>query len=324
MGIDFVGAGLGVPAAHRRDRRHRAGHPGAGDRGGDPADPRHRARRAADAAGVRLPDPRPRVRPGQRRHRRPDRLRRPRGAGALGAADRRRRRRGELRPRSTPGVLYIDITLRASAAPTTRATSSSRSTSSPSTRPTELRPSHAPARRRELTMPARPEPRRPALPGPGRRRQAPGAAALPGLDRPQRLRPGRHADRGVRPDGRPADLPAQPGAGPALHQVPRADRRRAAPAGRGPRRRDVLAVGAAAADRRWSAPRPRSPRRAPTSHEPVVFSTSRELEIVPCAFAASPSSPSDGRAADRHDRRARPRRGVRLLRRRRRCPATRC
>ena len=62
--------------------------------------------------------------------------------------------------------------------------------------------------------------------------------------------PGRHADRGVRADGRPADLPAEPGAGPALHQVPRADRRASSPAGGGARQGDVLAVGAAAADRR--------------------------------------------------------------------------
>ena len=109
----------------------------------------------------------------------------------------------------------------------------------------------------------------------GRRRQAAGPAALPDLDRPQRLRPGRHADRGVRPDGRPADLPAEPGAGPALRQVPRADRAASSPAGRGARRG------------RRSGCRRRSPRpvlvRAETQvatprtdvDEPVVFTTSR-------------------------------------------------
>ena len=59
--------------------------------------------------------------------------------------------------------------------------------------------------------------------------------------------PGRHADRGVRADGRPADLPAEPRPRPELRQVPRADRRRA-PAARGrDRAGDVLAVRAAAA-----------------------------------------------------------------------------
>ena len=68
--------------------------------------------RAADAARVRLPDPRLRVRPGQRRHRRADRLRRPVGAGALGAADRRRRRRGVSFDAADSGTLYIDIRYR--------------------------------------------------------------------------------------------------------------------------------------------------------------------------------------------------------------------
>ena len=72
------------------------------------------------------------------------------------------------------------------------------------------------------------QPRRPPLPGPGRRRQAAGAAALPGVDRPQRLRPGRDPDRDVRVHGRPAALPAQPGARLQYMHVPRPDRREAA------------------------------------------------------------------------------------------------
>ena len=192
-----------------------------------------------------------------------DRLRRPRGSGAVGAADRGGRRGGELRrhrvrapststsatpsaglndPRNLVFPFYVipdDGSPRAGAA----------------TRSPGRADRHA----------ARPQPGRPTLPGPRRRRQAPGPAALPGVDRPQRVRPRRHADRGVRPDGRPADLPAQPGARPALREVPRADRRRAAAAGRGPRCGHLLAVGAPAADGAWSGPRPRWPPRVPTS-----------------------------------------------------------
>ena len=62
------------------------------------------------------------------------------------------------------------------------------------------------------------------------------------MDRPQRLRSGRHADRDVRVDDRPAPVPAQPRARPALREVPRADRRSAVPADGGQRRGHVLAV----------------------------------------------------------------------------------
>src|SRR5262249_7467332 len=73
------------------------------------------------------------------------------------------------------------------------------------------------------------EPRRPALPGPRRRRQAPGAAALPGVDGPQRLRPRGDPDRDVRLPRRPGPLPAQPRAGAQLRHVPRSDGRGAVP-----------------------------------------------------------------------------------------------
>ena len=89
--------------------------------------------RAADAARVRLPHPRHVFAPGQRRDRRADRLRGAGGARPVGAADRRRRRRRSASTPSTSGVLYIDVTLPRSAARTTRATWSSRSTSSRST-----------------------------------------------------------------------------------------------------------------------------------------------------------------------------------------------
>ena len=109
---------------------------------------------------------------------------------------------------------------------------------------------------------ARPQPRRPPLPGPRRRRQTPRPATVPGVDRPQRLRPRRHADRDVRLHGRPAAVPPEPGARPQLPAVPRPDRCAPPPAGRRPGRGDVLALGPAAR-RHHVAGAPRSPRCAP-------------------------------------------------------------
>ena len=97
--------------------------------------------------------------------------------------------------------------------------------------------------------PAGPEPGRPPLPGSRRRREAARPAALPGVDGPQRLGPGRHPHRGVRLDDRPAPLPPQPGPGPPLRQVPRADRRPPLPAGGRPRRGHLLALRAPAGRR---------------------------------------------------------------------------
>ena len=54
---------LGVPARRPTPPAASPWSPRAGDRAGDPADPGHGPRRAADAARVRLPHPRPRVRP---------------------------------------------------------------------------------------------------------------------------------------------------------------------------------------------------------------------------------------------------------------------
>src|SRR5215475_6184498 len=81
--------------------------------------------------------------------------------------------------------------------PTTGATWSSRSTRSPPT-----------VRRR--TDAARAQPGRPALPAAGGRGQAVRPAELPGVDRPQRVRPRCDAHRDVRALGRPARLPAAP------------------------------------------------------------------------------------------------------------------
>ena len=107
---------VGLPDAHRRHRRDRAGRPGAGDRGGDPADPRHRAGGAADAPGVRLPDPRPRVRarPTPRRPgSSPTRCGRRSTGGSRGSTS---STSWSASTRADAGMLYIDITLRASAA----------------------------------------------------------------------------------------------------------------------------------------------------------------------------------------------------------------
>ena len=92
-----------------------------------------------------------------------------------------------------------------------------------------------------------------ALPGPRRRRQAAGPAALPEWTDHNVSDPGvtlieafaQMVDQLIYRLNRVPDL--------QLRQVPRADRCRAAAAGRGAGRRDVLAVRAAAADRCWSA-----------------------------------------------------------------------
>ena len=127
MSGEFIGAGWAFPlrtdatggiALVRREQR---------DRGEHPPHPRHRARRAADAARVRLRHPRLRLRPGRRHDRRPDRLRGPRLAAPLGAADRGRRRRSSTSPRTTRPCCTSTSATR-SRTRTTRATSSSRST----------------------------------------------------------------------------------------------------------------------------------------------------------------------------------------------------
>ena len=132
---------------------------------------------------------------------------------------------------------------------------------------------------------ARPQSRRPALPGSGRRRETAGPATLPGMDRPQRLRPRGDADRGVRADGRPAHLPAEPGAGPALHQVPRADRRRAAAAGGGQRARSPSGCRRRSRRPSWSAGRPRWP--LPERMSPIRWSSPRSRTWTSCPARSS-------------------------------------
>ena len=110
---------------------------------------------------------------------------------------------GDDRPRAT-----------GSRRPTTAATSSSRSTSS------HERSSHEPAGT---------EPRRPLVPGPRRRGQAPHPDVLPGVDEPQPDRPRRGAHRAVRLDDRAVAVPPQPGAGQVLHAHAEHDGLRALP-----------------------------------------------------------------------------------------------
>ena len=124
--------------------------------------------------------------------------------------------------------------------------------------------------------------------------------ALPRVDRPQRLRPRRDADRGVRPDGRPADLPAEPGARPALRQVPGADRRRAAAAGRRPRPGDVLAVGPAAAAGAGPHRDPGGDTRAPTST--TRSCSARRASSRSCPARSRAPAPPGRRRPGRHDR----------------------
>src|SRR5207247_2184530 len=105
-----------------------------------------------------------------------------------------------------------------------------------------------PSRRRTDDGAAGSQPGRPPLPGAGQRVQAAGAAALPRVDRPQRPRPRRDADRALRVHDRAGHLPAQPRAGQGVRQVPRPARRAALPADRGPRAGHVLADRAAGGD----------------------------------------------------------------------------
>ena len=65
---------------------------------------------------------------------------------------------------------------------------------------------------------------------------------MPGVDQPQRLRPGHHAHRDVRLDDRHPAVPREPRPRPAVREVPRARRRPAVPAARGPHGDVVPAV----------------------------------------------------------------------------------
>ena len=224
--MEFVGAGMAFPMQHRRHRRDRPRRPGTGDRGGDPADPRHDARGSgrcgrSSAAGSRdhVFAPANATTAGQL----PTTCGRRSTSGSRGSTSTTSRCRFDA---TDSGVLYIDITYRI------RGTNDPRNLVFPfyvipQHEPTRLRVASADGR--ELTWSCPP-------------RISTTATSRTLVDDAKRLvqqrspdwtdhnvsRPGRHADRGVRPDGGPADLPAEPGPGPALRQVPRADRPAAA------------------------------------------------------------------------------------------------
>src|SRR4051794_4352062 len=100
---------LGVlPHAHRRDRTDRPGHRPPGDRGEHPPHPGDLAGGAADAPGVRLRDPRLRLRARRRGHGRPDRLRGPRVARPVGAPGGGHRRPGGLLHGRPGGAAHRD------------------------------------------------------------------------------------------------------------------------------------------------------------------------------------------------------------------------
>ena len=220
-------------------------------------------RRAADAAGVRLPDPRLRVRPGQRRP--PPGRSRTTSASAL--------ERWEPRidvddvevgfDARRPGMLYIDITLprprhQRPAQPGLPVLRHPRQRSGTASS-TALRrgwltwrcphPTSTTARFQDLVDDAKRLVQQRCPDWTDHNVSDPGVTLIEAF--------AQMVDQLIYRLNRVPDL--------QLRQVPRADRRRAAPAGRGARRRDVLAVRAAAADRCSCAPRPRWPRRAPTS-----------------------------------------------------------
>ncbi len=200
---DFIGRGITFPlrvdqsgsiALGAGRRRHRRQHPHGAH---------HRARRAGDAAAVRLPHLGPAVRADQRQHARPD--------GARPSATRSSQWEPRVDSRTstsspipaTPAGCMIHLDYRV------RATND----------------------RRNLVFPfyviPRGGPKPMSLPVPNlddrtfqdlvdeAKRLIP--HVLPGVDQPQPDRPRRGADRAVRLDDRDVAVPAQPGAGHVLH-----------------------------------------------------------------------------------------------------------
>ena len=304
MSNEFIGCGLGLPAALDQTGGIRAGRATMrGDRGGHPADPRHGLRRAADAARVSAapsttsssPTPTPR----------------PPAASPTRCA--RRCAAGSRASRSTT-----------STSPSTRTTAACCTSTSATTIKDDERPAQpglpllhrsrrarrpAEERSRTMTLPV-PEPRRPSLPGPGRRRQAPGPAALPEWTDHNVSDPGVTLIEALRLDDRPAALPAQPRARPQLHQVPRADRRPPVPADRGQRAGHVLALGAAAGHGHHPDRHRGRHARAPDTQAAIVFSDDRG------PGRSSPRQPRHGRLAARPQRRSRDHTDALAIRRR--------
>ena len=215
---DFIGRGItfpmrvdqsGVDRPRQRRRRHRRQHPHG---------PRHRARRAGDAPAVRLPHLGSPLRTDQRQHPRADGRGGPRRALAVGAARRRRGRRGRAGP-GVAGPRRSSASSTGSGPRTTGATSSTRSTSSPTR--TESMSLPVPNLDDRTFQDLVDEAKR-LIPH-----------VLPGVDEPQPHRPRRRADRAVRLDDRAVAVPAQPGARQVLHAHAQHARLRAVPGDRG-------------------------------------------------------------------------------------------
>ena len=177
---------------------------------------------------VRQPDARLRVPQRRSVDRRRTRARGSELGAAMGAAGRRLRRLRDS-PTSSNATGSTSRSCTSSSAPTTGATWCSPSTRSPTTGVSTDGDCSSTSRR-------------PSFPGPGRRRQADGDGPVSGVDRPQRVRPWRDADRDLRLRHRSAAVPPEPCARSALHQVPRADRNPPVPTDRGESRRHVLAL----------------------------------------------------------------------------------
>ena len=311
MSVDFVGAGWAFPLAHRRHRRGRAGRPGARDRGGDPADPRHRAAasgRCGPEFGCRIHEHV--FAPANAATAGADRLRRAVGAGAVGAADRRASTSLVSFDAADAGTLYIDIALpdpraQRPAQPGLPVLRDPRRATTPADarRCRPLGDAAAADGEADMVLPA-PEPRRPALPGPGRRRQAAGPAALP------EWTDHNVSDPGVTLIEAFAQMVDQ-----LIYRLNRVPDRhyvkfleligvelRPPAAARGKvtfwlsAPQPQTGAGARA--------RPRWPRRAPTSHDPVVFTTARDLDDRALLVRTRAGAQPAGGAADRpHARR---------------------
>ena len=149
------------------------------------------------------------------------------------------------------------------------------------------------------------------------------AARCPEWIGSQRLRPGRHAHRGIRVHGRRAPLPAQPRARQAVHRLPRpASARRCTR--RRPRRPMLVMWLAAPRDEPVVVPEHTEVGTPRTEQaESIVFHTTDELEIPPRSLRHIGSR--SRRRADVRAGRATPQRHVRGVREsadgRRRVPA---
>ena len=108
----------------------------------------------------------------------------------------------------------------------------------------------------------------------------------PDVDEPQPVRPRRRAHRAVRVDDRDGAVPAQPGARPAVRQVPRPGRHRAVPAQPGPAptsrsgcRRPATRPSSSPPAPRWARP-PGPSTAAPSCSPPTTTCGSSQPELT--------------------------------------------